>query len=145
MVLLAGVGWLGALAATAWSPSAVFGAAGAGVAAIALLWWWRGRQAGLTAVAALVVFVAVATAAGVRAERVADNALTLLAAERAEVALDGTVSDDPRLLQGRFGDEALVRLSVTRVAAGDAVMRLRQPVVVFAPAGSGCRWGRPSA
>ncbi len=135
MVLLAGVGWLGALAATAWSPSGVFGAAGAGAAAAVLLWWRRGRQAGLTAVAALVVFVAVATAAGVRAERVADNPLTRLAAEHAEVALDGTVSDDPRLLQGRFGDEALVRLSVTRVAAGGTVVRLRQPVVVFAPTG----------
>ncbi len=133
MVLLAAVGWVGALAATAWSPLEVFGGAGAGVATVVLLWSWRGRRAGLTAVAALVVFVAVATAAGVRAERVADNPLTRLAAERAEVALDGTVSDDPRLLQGRFGDEALVRLSVTRVTAADAVVRLRQPVVVFAP------------
>ena len=98
-----------------------------------VLWRRRGRQAGLTAVAALVVFVAVATAAGVRAERVADNPLTRLAAERAEVTLDGNVSDDPRLLQGRFGDEALVRLTVTRLAAGGADVRLRQPVVVFAP------------
>ena len=133
MVLLAGVGWLGALAATAWSPVATVGAAGGGAAVAMVLWVRRGRQAGLTAVAALVVFVAVATAAGVRAERVADNPLTRLAAERAEVALDGNVSDDPRLLQGRFGDEALVRLTVTRVAAGGADVRLRQPVVVFAP------------
>ncbi len=110
MVLLAGVGWLGALAATAWSPVAAFGAARCVAAVAVVLWRRRGRRAGLTAVAALVVFVAVATAAGVRAERVADNPLTRLAAERAEVALDGTVSDDPRLLQGRFGDEALVRL-----------------------------------
>ncbi len=133
MVLLAGVGWLGALAATAWSPAATFGTSGAWAAVAVLLWRGRGRQAGLTAVAALVVFVAVATAAGVRAERVSDNPLTRLAAERAEVALDGNVSDDPRLLQARFGDEALVRLTVTRVAAGGAEVQLRQPVVVFAP------------
>jgi competence protein ComEC len=132
MVLLAAVGWWGALAA-AWSPVATFGAGGACAALAVVLWRRRGRQAGLTAVAALVVFVAVATAAGVRAERVADNPLTRLAAERAEVALDGNVSDDPRLLQARFGDEALVRLTVTRVAAGGVDVRLRQPVVVFAP------------
>jgi competence protein ComEC len=133
MVLLAAVGWVAALAATAWSPGATFGATGAGAAVAGALWWRRGRRAGLTATAALVVFVAVATATGVRAERVADNPLTRLAAERAEVALDGTVSDDPRLLEGRFGDEALVRLTVVRVAAGSEVVRLRQPVVVFAP------------
>ena len=133
MVLLAGVGWLGALAATAWAPAATLGTSGAWAAVAVLLWRGRGRQAGLTAVAALVVFVAVATAAGVRAERVSDNPLTRLAAERAEVALDGNVSDDPRLLQARFGDEALVRLTVSRVAAGGAEVQLRQPVVVFAP------------
>ena len=81
--------------------------------------------------AALVVFVAVATVAGVRAVRLADNPLTRLAVERAEVTLDGTVTDDPRLIQGRFGDEALVRLVVTRVETGGGGLRLRQPVVVF--------------
>ncbi len=90
-----------------------------------------GPRAGLTAVAALVVFAAVATAAGVRAERVSANPLSGLAADRAAVTLDGTVGDDPRLLQAPFGDEALVRLAVTRVTAGVDVVRLRQPVVVF--------------
>ena len=113
--------------------SSTFGAGGACAVLAVVLWRRRGRQAGLTAVAALVVFVAVATAAGVRAERVADNPLTRLAVERAEVALEGSVSDDPRLLQAHFGDEALVRLTVTRVAAGGVDVRLRQPVVVFAP------------
>jgi len=90
MVLLGGVGWLGALAATE-SPPAVTVCAAASLACWAVaLWRWRGRQAGLTAVAALVVFGSVATAAGVRAARVADNPLTRLAAERAEVSLDGT-------------------------------------------------------
>ena len=51
--------------------------------------------------------------------------------QRAEVTLDGTVTDDPRLLHGRFGDEALVRLEVTAVTSRDRSLRLRQPVVVF--------------
>src|SRR3954451_8342914 len=114
MVLLGGIGWLGALAVTASPVVAACGTVALGACAL-VLWWWRGWRAGLTATAALVVFVAVATAAGVRAERVADNPLTGLAAARAEVTLDGTVSDDPRLLHGRFGDEALVRLEVTAV------------------------------
>ena len=137
MVLLGAVGWLGALTATVWAPAATVGAAGslALAAGAAALWRWRGRRAGLTAVAALVVFASVATAAGVRAERVADNPLTLLATQRAEVTLDGTVTDDPRLIHGRFGDEALVRLAVTRVVGRDTVLRLRQPVVVFGPVG----------
>ena len=131
MVLLGGVGWLGAWAATA-SPPLVTLCAGAALASCAAaVWRWRGRRAGITAVAASVVFASVATAAGVRAERVADNPLTRLAAERAEVTLDGKVAGDPLLLQGRFGDEALVRLDVTGVTARDERLRLRQPVVVF--------------
>ena len=131
MVLLGGVGWLGALAATR-SPPTVTWCAAAGLATCAVvLWRWRGRRAGLSGVAALVVFASVATAAGVRAERVADNPLTRLATDRAEVTLDGTVVDDPRLLQGRFGDEALVRLTVTGLVTRDERLRLRQPVVVF--------------
>jgi len=133
MVLLAAVGWLGALTATTGSLAATLGAAGLGAAAAAVVWGRAGRRAGLTAVAALVVFVAVATAAGVRAQRVGANPLTRLAVVRAEVVVCGTVTDDPRRLQARFGDEALVRLSVTQVAWGAEVVRLRQPVVVFAP------------
>ena len=133
MVLLAGVGWWGALTATTGSHAAALGAAGIGVATVAVVWWRGGRRAGQTAVAALVVFVAVATAAGVRAERVAANPLTRLALTRAGVTLEGTVTDDPRRLAARFGDEALVRISVMKVVCGAEVMRLRQPVVVFAP------------
>ena len=131
MVLLAAVGWLGALVATARPPAETLGIAASGCVVAALLWWRRGRRVGLTAMAALVVFGAVATVAGVRAVRLTDNPLTRLAVERAEVTLDGTVTDDPRLIQGRFGDEALVRLVVTRVETGGGGLRLRQPVVVF--------------
>ncbi len=130
MVLLGGVGWLGALAVTASPMVAVWGAVALTSCAV-VVWRWHGRRTGLTATAALLVFVAVATAAGVRAERMADNPLTRLAAARAEVTLDGTVTDDPRLLHGRFGDEALIRLEVTAVTSRDRSLRLRQPVVVF--------------
>ena len=130
MILLGGVGWLGALAATASPTVAVWGAVALTSCAV-VVWRWHGRRTGLTATAALLVFVTVATAAGVRAERMSDNPLTRLAATRAEVTLDGTVTDDPRLLHGRFGDEALIRLEVTAVTSRDRSLRLRQPVVVF--------------
>ncbi len=131
MVLLGGVGWLGALTATGSTPLVALVVAAALTSCVAAVWRWRGRRAGPTALAALVVFGSVATAAGVRAERVADNPLTPLATQRAEVTLDGTVSGDPFLLHGRFGDQALVRVEVTGVTAADRRLRLRQPVVVL--------------
>jgi competence protein ComEC len=95
------------------------------------LWRWRGAGPALAVVGGVVVFAAVATAAGVRYERVAHNPLTELARERAGVTLTGVVSDDPRTIQGRFAEEVLVRLDVRRVEAGGRTVRLREPVLVF--------------
>jgi competence protein ComEC len=78
------------------------------------------------------VYAAVAIAAGVRYERVTHNPLTQLAQSRAEATLAGTVADDPRLIQGRFGSETLVRLEVSQVSSGDRVVTLREAVLVFA-------------
>ena len=59
------------------------------------------------------MFASVATVAAVRAERVGDNPLTGLAAGRAAVTLTAR-SPATRAVQGRFGDQVLVRLAVTR-------------------------------
>ncbi len=131
MVGLAGAGWLGALTGAGHhlTVSVIGGICTVGVAT--LVGRWRGCSGAAAGCATLVVFVSVATAAGVRAERLTHNPLTRAAAQRAEVTLQGRVTDDPRAIKGRFGDEVLVRLTVTRATTGDAAYTLREPVLVF--------------
>ena len=129
---LGAFGWVGALAGAGHGLilPVTLGAVLA-VSAIAL-GRWRGSGAGLALVAALVVFGAVATAAGVRHERLSHNPLSRLAELRAGAVLTGVVSDDPRTIQGRFGEEVLVRLDVREVEADGRFFRLREPVLLFA-------------
>jgi competence protein ComEC len=93
----------------------------------------RGRHLGLAVGAGLLVYAAVTTSAAVRYERTTHNPVARLAAARAGATLTGTVVDDPRRIQGQFGDEALVRLEVKRVDLSGRVISLREPVLVFAP------------
>ncbi len=131
-VFLAVFAWSGALAGAGHGlgPPTVMGAVL--VVAAGGLWRWRGRGAGLAFAAGAVVFGAVATAAGVRYDRIAHNPLTELARTRAGVVLTGVVTDDPRAIQGRFGVEILVRLDVRRVEGDGRAYALREPVLVFA-------------
>ncbi len=131
MVVLAGAGWLGALAGASHRVALSVGTGICTVGVTTVLGRWRGNSGVAAGCAALVVFAAVATAAGVRTERVAHNPLTRLAEQRAEATLEGTVTDDPRSIQGRFGDEVLVRLTVTRATTSDTAYALREPVLVF--------------
>ena len=133
MLLLGAVGWLGALAGTGHGPGPPVLGGLALVALAGLAQRRAGSRAGLTVAGLLVVFSAVATSAAVRSERVAHNPLSDLAEVRAGATLTGTVVDDPRPIRGRFGDEVLVRLTATRVDAGASSVRLREPVLVFAP------------
>lgn len=127
---LALFGWGGALAAGQGIGLPV--ATGAALLLVALAGWrGRGRGAGLALLAGVVVFGAVATAAGVRDERISHNPLTELARWRAGVVLTGVVADDPRTIRGRFGVEVLVRLDVRRVEADGRVFHLREPVLAF--------------
>jgi competence protein ComEC len=129
--LLAVFAWAGALAGAGHGltlPLATDGVLALGAIG---LWRWRGRGAGLALVAGVIVFGAVATAAGVRYERVAHNPLSELARLRAGVVLTGTVADDPRTIQGRFAEEVLVRLDVRQVEADGRAIRLREPVLIF--------------
>jgi competence protein ComEC len=129
-VAVATAAWAGALLATAFPVGAL--GLGALLALAGLSAWWLGRRgAALTTLGALVVFVAVATVAGVRAERVADNPLTGLALRRAEVSLTARVAGDPAPVQSRFGPQVLVRLDVRRVVAQGRAVTLREPVLVF--------------
>ncbi len=134
-VFLALFAWAGALAGAGHGLGLPMVVGVVLVVAAGGMWRWHGRGAGLAFAAGAMVFGAVATAAGVRYDRIAHNPLTELARTRAGVVLTGVVTDDPRSIQGRFGVEALVRLDVRRVEADGRVYSLREPVLVF---------GRPS-
>jgi competence protein ComEC len=128
---LAVFGWAGALVGAGHGPVLPVVATGTLVLAAGGVSRWRGPRAGLAVIAGAVVFGAVATAAGVRDERVSHNPLTELARTRAAVTLTGVVGDDPRPIQGRFGVEVLVRLDVHEVDTNGRSVRLREPVLVF--------------
>jgi competence protein ComEC len=133
MLLLAAVAWLGALAGAGHGPGPPIVGALVLLVLTVLAHRRAGPRAGLTVAGLLLVFGAVATSAAVRSERVAHNPLSDLAEARTGATLTGTVVDDPRPIQGRFGDEVLVRLTVTRVDTGSSSVTLREPVLVFAP------------
>ena len=133
MAFLAVFAWCGALAAAGHGAvlPVLIGAVLAG--GTLLLRVRRGRGAALVVGAGLLVYVAVATAAGVRYERVTHNPLSRLAEVRAGAVLTGTVVDDPREIQGAFGSEVLVRIQVRQVSTDGRVLSLREPALVFGP------------
>jgi competence protein ComEC len=131
MPALAAAAWLGALLARSPGPLWPAATAAFAIGGSVLVWRRRGRAAGLTLLAAILVGGAVATAAGVRAARVSDNPLAALGRADASVTVFGTVVDDPRLVQGRFAQEVMVRVEVTRVRTGATTLALREPVLVF--------------
>jgi competence protein ComEC len=97
-----------------------------------VLWRWRGRGVGLVVVAGLIGYAGVAIVTEARAARVSHNPVAALARSRASATVIGQVGNDPRRVQGRFGDEAVLRLEVTQMAARGRRFRLREPVLVFA-------------
>jgi competence protein ComEC len=131
MPVLAVAAWSGALLARAPGPVWPAVTATLAVGVLGLVWRHRGRRVGLTVLATLLVGGAAATSAGVHAARVANNPLAALGRADASVTLVGTVVDDPRLIQGRFAQEVLVRVEVSRVRYGATTVALRQPVLVF--------------
>ena len=131
VVFLAVFAWAGALAGSGHGRTLPMAIGGGLVLVTGVVWRWRGRGAGLALAAGLVVLGSVATAAGVRYERITHNPVTELAAIRAGVVLMGVVSDDPRGIQGRFGEEVLVRIDVRQVETQGRAVRVREPVLVF--------------
>ncbi len=129
MPVLAVVAWVAALLTR--TPPVVLAAvlclaATAALVCGARLPAWR---ASLAAVA--LVGVAVLTSALVRTEAVTAGPVARLAAERAGVEVVGVVSQDPRLVAGPFGAQAVVRLDVREVAGRGLVHRLSSPVLVL--------------
>ena len=125
--------WAGGLlaAVAARDPLAAEVAAGliAGVAGLLLLRLEGGRR--LLVAAAVLVLVGVAVVGLLRDHRVADGPLSVLADRRAAVTVVGTVTSDPHVVSGRFGETVMVRLSVRRVEGEGGAVRLRAPVLVL--------------
>ena len=130
---LAVFAWCGALAGAGHGAvlPTLIGAALAGAALLLAVRYRRGSA--LVMGAGLLVYVAVATSAGVRYERVTHNPLTRLAEVRSGALLTGTVVEDPREIQGAFGSEVLVRIQVRQVSADGRLLSLRESVLVFGP------------
>jgi len=133
--LLGLAAWAGALGGTLLHPAhwALVGAALAGALALVVLWvappWWRLlHRLAPTIAATILVGGAVAVVALARAETVARDPVAVAARDRAVVTLTGTVTADPRTVSGRYGEQVLVRVSLTRHAR----------VLVFGDA----RWAR---
>ena len=130
MPLLGLMAWVGGLAGALWPEGVVVGAAlGGGTLAVA-----GGRLGGRrsrTVAGALLVLVAVGSVATLRHAQVGHGPVAVLAQQRASVQVLGTVSSDPRTLEGRFGDRVMLRLQLSRVTAHGSTYDLSAPVLVL--------------
>lgn len=134
LIVLAAAAWAGALLG-AWvgadlRPALVAVAALLALAVLALALGPR-RLRGTIAAGALLA-AAVGGSAMLRGQQVAENPVTSLAERRAAVATVAVVTSDPRILQGRYGDRVLLRLSLREVRTRSHTVRLRTPILVFA-------------
>lgn len=131
MPLLGLAAWAGGLLGhlASWPLGAA--SAGAGLVAVAALGRRRGRRAALAAAAVLLLGAAVACSALVRQEQVAHNPVARLAADRAVATVVATVTADPRVVAGQYGDRVLVRLEVRQVSGRGASYSLATPVLAL--------------
>jgi competence protein ComEC len=83
----------------------------------------------------LLVFAAVAASAVLRQEQVERNPVATLADEHAVATLELTVTGDPRVIEGKYAEQVLLRATVTEVAGRGQVHVLGTPVVVLADKG----------
>ena len=131
MPLLGLAAWVGALVAHAsagpWLPVGVVAA----TMGMAVLLRRRGRRVLVTAAGALLVGVAVAGAAWLRAETVHRSPVADLAQERAVVTVAGRVVSDPRPVEGRFEEQVVLRLEVRTITGRGSTRTLRSPVLVI--------------
>jgi competence protein ComEC len=118
MPLLGVAAWAGSLLAGA--PWAVAATVLASLVVVAIAW----RRAAWTVIGMVVVCSAVLGVALARAQAVRDGPVAEAARARAVATLTGTVAGDPRVVEGRFGPQVLVRVAVGR----------HQPVLVFGDA-----------
>jgi competence protein ComEC len=127
MPVLACAAWLGALGglAVGWWAATV----AAGLAAAWLLVHRRRR----TLAAALLLAAAGATATTIRTESLATGPVAALAADRAAVEAVGTVTTDPHVVTGKYGDIVVLHVRIHQVHGRGTTWAVAAPVVVLAP------------
>ncbi|WP_232675934.1 ComEC/Rec2 family competence protein [Nocardioides sp. R-C-SC26] len=136
MALVAVGAWGGALLALA---SVAVTACAAAAGSLGIGWWIAHRLRRRLSVAPLVRAVvaagvvtgAVWVSATLRSDAVHSDPVARLADEGAAVSLVGTVTSDPRPVEGRFGPLIVVRLTVTLVQGRGQTFSLRSPVLVI--------------
>jgi competence protein ComEC len=85
-----------------------------------------------TALACVLVFAALASAAILRQQSIAVTPVADLAREHAFVRLAGVISSDPRTYDGTFAEFVVVRFRITELKTPEGRYRLSTPVVVMA-------------
>lgn len=128
MLLLGGAAWAGALVAL-WLGWWVLAVVTGGV----LAWLVLGRRR--TVGGAVLVFSAVAAVTALRSDLVTEGPTARLADERAAVTVTGTVTADPRVRQGRFGEFVVTRLEVREVTGRGTTWAVAAPVLVLGDEG----------
>lgn len=128
MLLLGGAAWAGALVAL-WLGWSVLAVVTGGV----LAWLVLGRRR--TVGGAVLVFSAVAAVTALRSDLVTEGPTARLADERAAVTVTGTVTADPRVRQGRFGEFVVTRLEVREVTGRGTTWAVAAPVLVLGDEG----------
>ncbi|MGI8646353.1 MAG: ComEC/Rec2 family competence protein [Nocardioides sp.] len=103
---------------------------------------WRGREspprAGSTVLGVVGVFLAVAVAGMLRVDQLAGDPVARLAGDGATVTAVVIVAGDPRVRDGRFGEQVFFRADVERVNGRGATHDVHVPVLVVADPG----WAR---
>ena len=129
--LLAVAAWAGGLAGHLL-PVGATGVALSGAVVCLLVGRTRiGAGRALTLGGALLVFAAVAVSGLLRQHQVEHNPVAVLAEEGAVATVQLQVTADPRVIQGRFGSQVLLRARVTEVAGRGRVHALDTAVVVL--------------
>ena len=127
MLLLGGTAWAAALGAQ-W-----LGWWSLAVDAVGLLAWLAlGRTR--TVAGVVLVFAGVAAVATLRAELVSESPAANLAADGAAVTITGTVTADPRVREGRFGEVVLTRVDVREITGRGTTYAVAVPVLVMGDA-----------
>ncbi len=132
--LLGAAAWAGALTAQVVGGWWLVGGL-SGLAVLAVVVWCRApRVVALTVTGVVVAAAAVAGVTALRELAVTESPVAALAEQGAAVSLEGSVVSDPRPVEGRFGDQVVVRLQVRSVTGRGLTHELSTPVLVIGDA-----------
>jgi competence protein ComEC len=140
-----------AVAAAAWAGTLVAGTPARWTICSAVLavlvgvgcgarWGLRARPT-LLAAGVVVGYLAAGQITAIRAHHLDHGSVHELADRRAQVTVTGTVTSDPRVLAGGWGDRTVWRVSVRSVIHNGRGVALRRPLLVFADGSTGPELG----